>query len=94
MIKHIVFWKFNSQNKEKIISKVQDELDRLKNYIPQILHLEIGKNIFSGEFDLALFSEFKNENDLEIYQNHPEHQKVKEFISTVCEKRACVDYSI
>ena len=94
MIKHVVLWKFKPQNKDETITKVQDELTELAKIIPQVLHLETGKNIFSGEFDLVLLSEFQNEKDLNIYQNPPKHQQIKNFLSTVCEKRACIDYTI
>jgi hypothetical protein len=43
---------------------------------------------------VALYSEFDNEKDLEIYQKHPEHLKVAEFIAKVRERRAVVDYHV
>jgi Stress responsive A/B Barrel Domain len=40
----------------------------------------------------VLYSEFNTEQDLELYQKHPEHVKVAEFIAKARERRAVVDY--
>jgi hypothetical protein len=41
-----------------------------------------------------LYSAFESKQDLEIYQQHPEHQKVGAFIAKVRTGRAVVDYQI
>jgi hypothetical protein len=40
----------------------------------------------------VLFSVFKNEKDLELYQNHPNHLAAAVFINNVKESRVVVDY--
>jgi hypothetical protein len=37
---------------------------------------------------------FETTEDLEIYQNHAEHEKVKQFVKEVRSERACVDFKI
>lgn len=42
---------------------------------------------------LCFILNLKNIEDLEKYQNHPEHVKVAEFIAKVREDRIVVDYT-
>ncbi len=100
MIKHIVMWKLHSaaagysgaENAERI----RDRLLQLPEKIPQIKHFEVGVNINRGDhaFDLVLYSKFRTLEDLQIYQNHPEHQKFKEFISDLRSEIHFIDYEI
>jgi len=98
MIKHIVMWKLKevSECGDRVqnAKKMKQDLEALKGKIPQIRHIEVGVNSIAsdGSYDVALYSEFNSEQDLEIYQKHPEHLKVAEFIARVRERRAVVDY--
>ncbi|HYA89105.1 MAG TPA: Dabb family protein [Nitrospirota bacterium] len=100
MIKHIVMWKLKEiaecGDRLQNAKKMKHDLEALKRVIPQIRHIEVGLNSLpsEGSYDIVLYSEFENEKDLEIYQKHPDHVKVAEFISTVRERRAVVDYTI
>ena len=64
--------------------------------IGEINALEVGINYLdsSAAYDICLYSEFKDQNDLKIYQEHPEHLKVKDYIVSVVTDRAVVDYNI
>ena len=94
MIKHIVMWELKEKNKAENAKKIKIMLNDLKNKIDEIVSIESGININSGDaaFDIALFSEFKNEKDLAAYQIHEEHQKVVKFVRSVTTNRAVVDY--
>jgi len=98
MIKHIVMWKLKEVaecgDRAQNARKMKHDLEALKTKIPQIRHIEVGINSIPSEasYDVALYSEFENEQDLDIYQKHPEHLKVAEFVATVRERRAVVDY--
>jgi hypothetical protein len=100
MIKHIVLWKLKpaaeGAGKEQNAVRMKRELEALKTKIPQIRHIEVGANIVpsDGAYDIALYSEFADEQDLDIYQKHPEHLKVADFVSKVRESRVVVDYKI
>jgi len=100
MIKHIVFWRvkdgFENQTKSEIIEHIVKIITELKAHIPEIVNIEVGKD-FNGSpqaFDVALYSEFRSKEDLNTYQNHPEHQKVAQYIKSVAVERAVVDYTI
>ncbi len=98
MLKHIVLWKLRDfaegAGKEQNARKMKAELEALKGKIPQIRHIEVGINTIPSEasYDVALYSEFANEQDLEVYQKHPEHLKVADFVGKVRENRVVVDY--
>jgi len=98
MIKHIVMWKLKDfaegADRARNAKRVKIELETLKLSIPQIVHLEVGINILSSDaaYDVALYSTFNTEADLELYQNHPDHRAVAEFIGKIRESRVVVDY--
>jgi hypothetical protein len=58
--------------------------------------MEVGINAVPSEaaYDVAIYSEFADKDDLEIYQKHPEHMKVVELVKAVASGRAIVDYMI
>ena len=98
MIKHIVMWRLKASaegaNREQNAKILKTELEALKKKIPLIRHIEVGINMMPSEaaYDVALYSEFANEKDLDSYQKHPEHLKIAEFAAKVRETRAVVDY--
>ena len=99
MVKHIVMWKIKDsaegRTKEENIKWIKQSLENLPKSIPEIKFLEVGRNINSDTcFDAVLYSEFENPEDLEIYQNHPEHKKIAEYIGKIKEDRICGDYII
>ncbi len=101
MIKHIVFFGLadNAEGKTKVDNAafIKSELENLKNLIPEIISIEVGINhpdAPAGNFDLALYTEFKNLDDLNSYQVHPEHKKVAAYIGKVKTSRAAVDYEV
>ncbi|MCF7916815.1 MAG: Dabb family protein [Candidatus Omnitrophica bacterium] len=100
MIKHIVFWKikdsYQGKNKEELISEAKEMLVNLKTLIPEIKKIEVGSNISSSPaaLDLALYSEFATEEDLNLYRDHPEHQKVAEYIKKITLSGSVVDYQV
>lgn len=98
MVKHIVLWKLKSfaegADKGENARKIKTEIEALKKKIPQIRHIEVGINFLASDaaYDVALYSEFENEKDLDVYQKHPEHMKVADFVAKVREQRVVVDY--
>lgn len=98
MIKHIVMWKLKASaegaSREQNAKIMKTELEALKKRIPLIRHIEVGINMMPSEaaYDVALYSEFANEKDLDSYQKHPEHIRIADFVAKVRESRAVVDY--
>jgi len=98
MIKHIVMWKLKASaegaSREQNVKILKAELETLKKKIPLIRHIEVGINMMPSEaaYDIALYSEFANEKDLDSYQKHPEHVRIADLAARVRESRAVVDY--
>jgi hypothetical protein len=99
MLKHIVLFKLKDQaeggSKEQNATRLIEMLHALKSAIPQVRHLEAGANVVPSDaaYDVAIYSEFKNEQDLKIYAQHPEHIRVVEFVKKVVASRVAVDYT-
>lgn len=97
MIKHIVLFKIKSSlNKIEIAQTLKKKLDLLPSKINEIVDFEVGINFMDSTraFDIALISSFKNEQDLEKYRVHEEHQKVVEYIKMVVENIVATDYKM
>lgn len=101
MIKHIVFFGIEEfaegKSKQELARYIKQELENLKNLIPELISIEVGINhpdAHADNFDIALYTEFKDMADLELYANHPEHKRVGSFIGKVKTSRACVDYEV
>jgi hypothetical protein len=95
MLRHIVMIQFNENSKSsKIAFKLKSELLNLKNKIDVLLNMEVGINISKSvkAYDLVLIADFRNENDLNFYRNHPDHLKILEDIKQKSEKINVVDY--
>jgi hypothetical protein len=98
MIKHLVFWKFKPEAEGRSATEnaalLKERLLALKAHIPEILEIDCGTD-FNGSpaaFDFALHTAFATKEDLEVYQRHPEHVKIKELVGLVTQDRAVVDY--
>lgn len=101
MIHHIVMWKLkafaDNRNKNENAVLIKQRLEGLKTMIPEIAKIEVGINLdYSAyaNFDLVLDSWFDNYAAMEVYQLHPLHMEVSEWIGTVRESRAAVDYEV
>ncbi len=100
MIKHIVMWTLKDQAEgagaEENGKKIKQMLEALNGKIPGLLHLEVGLDIFqaSPAWQVVLYSELESRDALQVYQQHPEHQRCVEFVKKVVVDRGVVDYEI
>ena len=98
MVKHIVMFRIkgNAETKKQNTHMFKDKLDELKNKIPEVKYLDTGINVSESpsSFDLVLTTHFDTSSDLDIYRNHPDHQKVVGIIKEIVNEVAVVDYSI
>ena len=99
MIRHIVCLKIkdfaSGKTKSENLLTMQKLLLSLKSKISVIKELEVGINSLKADpsnYDIVLVTSLNSMKDLDLYQNHPEHKKVSEFVSKVKESRACIDY--
>jgi Stress responsive A/B Barrel Domain len=98
MIKHVVVWKLKESaqgaSKADNAARIKRELEALRAKLPFARKIEVGINFNSSPaaYDVVLYSEFASREDLDRYQDAPEHKAVADFIGTVREERVVVDY--
>lgn len=100
MIKHIVMWKLKEvaegKTKQENAEIMKELLEGLPAKIKELDSAEVGINILKGEdaaiCDVVLTTICEDEDALNAYAVHPEHQKVVQFIKKVAEERRVVDY--
>lgn len=93
MVQHIVFFKFKDKTGQDA-QKARDMLLSLKDKIDWIRDMRVGLDMTHSNrsFDMALECTFDTYEDLQAYDQHPEHLKVRQFIHAVREGSAAVDY--
>mgnify|MGYP006089707999 CR=1 FL=1 len=96
MIKHIVSWKLQEENKIENTTKIKDVLESLVGQVDGIVELEVGIDFNQSDaaHDVVLYSTFATKSDLESYQVHPKHVEAATFIKSVVTGRVVVDYEI
>jgi len=98
MLHHIVFWKLkptaNGQTSAVNIAELTNQLNSLKGKVPELISLAVGPDLnrSPAAWDIALYTTFRNKEDLDKYQVHPEHKKVVTFVQSVVAERAVVDF--
>jgi hypothetical protein len=93
VITHIVLFKLVDRSPENI-EKARAVLAGLAGKIPQLRHLEVGKDVLRTDrsYDLALVAKFDSLEDLNAYQIHHEHQQVVKYMISVRESTVAIDY--
>ncbi|MGH2647119.1 MAG: Dabb family protein [Ginsengibacter sp.] len=101
MLPHIVMWKLkdlaegNSKKGNALLMKIKFE--KLMPLIKEIKKLEVGINMDLSQyanFDIVLDTWFENYGQMEIYQKHPLHAEISDWIGKVRETRAAIDYEV
>lgn len=94
MIRHIVMFKLK---KDVDIAEAWQRAKKLADVVPSVEKMEVVCNsplADASNYELALICDFMNMEDLNAYQNHPEHLKFGAYISQIRESRACIDFEI
>jgi hypothetical protein len=99
MLRHIVMFKMKelpATEKAEGVARLKAAVDAMEAGVPQVKYLQTGVNFNPRPqaFDLVLVSDFASEEDLDIYRDHPMHQKVMDVIHDVVEKVHVVDFWI
>lgn len=99
MVKHIVFFRLadEAEGKTKMENAqiIKQGLMSLLDKVPVMKFERVGINIPNAkktDYDICLECEFASWEDVDIYQNHPEHLKVAGYIAKCRTARAAVDY--
>ena len=99
MIKHIVFFRLadeaEGKTKQENAQIIKQGLMSLLDKVPVLKFERVGINIPNAkktDYDICLECEFASWEDVDTYQNHPEHLKVAGYIAKCRTARAAVDY--
>jgi len=98
MIHHIVMWRLkdsaHGNDKATNARLIKEKLEALPNQIPELRHLEVGLDFSATEFsaDIALVTRFESREALAVYQAHPAHRAVVEFVGPAVAERRLVDF--
>jgi hypothetical protein len=84
----------NRTTKDEEAARLKRMLEDLADEIPSLYAMEVGLNMNtkSSAYDLVLTADFENETGLNAYRAHPAHKEVLEYLKSVTEKTAVVDY--
>lgn len=96
MIRHICMFKFKEDNKNENIKLALEKVQALKE-LPEIKRFEVVTNINeapASNYELSLIFDFESMDDLNAYQKNPRHLEFGNFIKSVREDRACIDFEI
>lgn len=94
MLVHIVMFKFKEENKKANIIQAKQMLENLMGAIPSLRSIDVGINTIESAraMDLSIIAVFESKEGLDLYDAHPEHQKVVTFIKSVVEYSKATDY--
>ncbi|MBQ0119053.1 MAG: Dabb family protein [Paludibacteraceae bacterium] len=99
MIKHVVFFRLldeaEGHTKIENATIIREGLLSLKDKISVLRSEQVGINIPNAtktDYDICLECTFDRWEDVDTYQNHPEHLKVAAYIGKCRSARAAVDY--
>lgn len=99
MIRHIVMWKlddcYSEAEKKEKAEAFGTRLMNLVGIIPEIREFSVHYNSKlapDSNYDLVLDSSFDSIEEMNTYQNHPEHVAVVEFGKSIKKERACIDF--
>jgi hypothetical protein len=81
MITHIVFFKLKDRSPDSVKEAAQ-VISNMRGKIPVLKELEVGIDVVHSErsYDIALIAKFDSLEDLKVYDGHPEHLVLKEYM--------------
>ncbi|HEY4362459.1 MAG TPA: Dabb family protein [Bryobacteraceae bacterium] len=94
MLQHYVLIKFKEGTSDEHVSEVCRRMLELRITIPNIEHLEIGRDILhdARSWDLILIMRFASTEALRSYQQHPDHLRLMAFNQSSVANVASVDF--
>ncbi len=93
MIKHIVFWKVKEELRQEAFETFCGMTDHLRSILPEIVETRAGMNFNEGDgYHICVDAVFRNEKDLETYIYHPDHLKVREYMTSISYDKTVFDY--
>lgn len=94
MLTHIVVWKYKPEITDEQRAGHRRLLQNLTNFIPEIINLSVGADVLDlpRSYDTGLVAVFADRAALDIYTDHPEHQKVAALGKEIAAHVVSVDF--
>ena len=94
MLIHIVIWKYTAETSQEMRESHIAKLRNLPNVIPHIKSFKVGADILNLDrsYDTGLVATFPDQDALDSYTVHEEHQKVATMGKDIAEHAASVDF--
>lgn len=91
MLVHLVLLRFDDPADA---AEAERRMRALDGRIDVLRRLDVGRNVVPSDraYDLGIYAEFDSVEDLETYQQHPEHIPVAEFVRERRNAVAAVDF--
>lgn len=99
MIRHVISWKLVAEDpaeKDAAFAELAEGFGQLPHLIPEIKTLHLGRDIdyIEGNWDVVLIIDFASTADLDVYLEHPEHQKVVTTVRRLTNGRTAIDFEL
>ncbi len=97
MVRHVALFSWKPTATAADVSKVEEALHQLPTKIACIQSYRFGRDlgVQEGNADFALVADFIDEEALETYAKHPDHQEVlRTLIRPITEQRVAIQYVI
>jgi Stress responsive A/B Barrel Domain len=99
MIRHIVTWKLKAEDpdaKAAAFDRLAAGFGSLPHLIPGIKTLHMGRDLdeIASNWDVVLILDVASTKDLDAYQVHPEHEKVKQIVRELTGERSAIDFEL
>lgn len=100
MIIHIVFWQLHAfaegNDRASNAQLLKQKLEAMRNTVAGLHRLDVGLDIIGDDnaADVALYTEFEDQESLAAYQAHADHVAMKPFVAAIRSERRVVDYSL
>lgn len=96
MIRHICMFTLKEENKEANIIEFFKRAEKLRS-LDIIKNFNVVRNApgtSNNNYDVALIFDFETTKELDEYQKCELHLEFGEFVYSIRERRACIDYEI
>ncbi|MDQ6885143.1 MAG: Dabb family protein [Candidatus Dormibacteraeota bacterium] len=97
MIRHVVLFHWKANTTAADVSRVEEALHQLPTKIACIQSYRFGRDlgVQDGNADFALVADFVDQEALQTYADHPDHQAVvARHIRPITEQRTAIQYVI
>jgi hypothetical protein len=98
-IVHMVMWKLNGVTPAVRLAQAElmvQAFETARSQVPGLLRMEVGGNMIEvpDAWDLALSMVFASRADLEAYNTHPAHLRIKTLMGPMRLARCQVDFEV